>query len=166
MSAHFQVQLATDKNFYLRLTVKKMCAFAVFTNKYIRLCSCSDPNFTAAIYYENLKTEKKWNRQNTNHWNTNLVCNKTTNQIFLLCQQETSLFVVNRLIYWNLQIEIEKSKLKSLTLDLFIWYFLLINICCVFCTNSFVFINKGTSPHVPFKHFVYCLGTLVSRNVF
>ena len=48
---------AADKNFYLRLTVEKMHAFAVFSDKYLRSYGCSDTNFTAGIKCTNPKTE-------------------------------------------------------------------------------------------------------------
>ena len=46
-----------DKNFYFRLTVQKILAFAVFTNKYLRSYGCVATNFTAAVNYANPKTE-------------------------------------------------------------------------------------------------------------
>ena len=54
---NFGVQPAADKKFYLRLTVKKIRAFAVFTQKYLRLYSCGDTKFTAAANCEYPKTE-------------------------------------------------------------------------------------------------------------
>ena len=46
------VQLAVDKNFYLRLIVEKIYAFAVFNDKYLQPYGCSDPNFTATVKYK------------------------------------------------------------------------------------------------------------------
>ena len=51
------MRVAAGKNFYLRLTVEKMHAFAVFNDKYLRSNGCSDTNFTATIKCTNLKTE-------------------------------------------------------------------------------------------------------------
>ena len=39
----------TEKKFYLCLTVGKMHAFAVLTDKYLRPYDCSETNFTAAV---------------------------------------------------------------------------------------------------------------------
>ena len=47
----------TDKNFYLRLTVEKMHAFAVFTKKYLRPYDCSDTSCTTAVNCTKPKTE-------------------------------------------------------------------------------------------------------------
>ena len=59
LGPNFGVRPAADKDFYLRLTVTKMLTFVVFTDKCLRLCACSDPNFTVVVYYKNLKTEVK-----------------------------------------------------------------------------------------------------------
>ena len=42
LGANFAVLLAADKNFYLRLMVEKIHAFAVFNDKDLQLCGCSD----------------------------------------------------------------------------------------------------------------------------
>ena len=51
------VRLATEKIFYLPLTVEKMHAFAVFSNKYLRPYGCSDTTFAAAVDCANPKNE-------------------------------------------------------------------------------------------------------------
>ena len=57
LGSNFVVWLAADKNFYLRLTVKRIYAFAVFRNKYLRPFGCSNPNFSAKVKCTNAKTE-------------------------------------------------------------------------------------------------------------
>ena len=56
---NIRVRLAFDKNFYLWLTVGKTHAFAVFTEKYLRLYGCSGTSFTAAVNCTNPNTEIK-----------------------------------------------------------------------------------------------------------
>ena len=63
LGLNFRVPPAPGKNFYLRLTLKKMLAFAVFTKKCWRSHRCSGTNFTAAV-----------NHRNADHSNTVLVC--------------------------------------------------------------------------------------------
>ena len=53
----FVVWLAVVKIFYLRLTVKKMYAIAVFNNKYLQPYGCSNTNLTATVNCTNPKTE-------------------------------------------------------------------------------------------------------------
>ena len=57
LGPNFGVQPATGKNFYLRLTVEKMCAFTVFTQKYLRSYGYNDTIFTTAVNCTNQKTE-------------------------------------------------------------------------------------------------------------
>ena len=52
---NFVVRLVADKNFYLRLTVEKMHAFAVFSDRYLRPCGCSDTIFAATVDCTNPK---------------------------------------------------------------------------------------------------------------
>ena len=59
ISPNFEVQLATDKNFYLRLTVEKMHAYAVLNDKCLQSYGCSDNNSTATIKCTNPKIETK-----------------------------------------------------------------------------------------------------------
>ena len=54
---NFVVRPAAEKNFYLRLTVEKMHAFAVFSNKCLRTCGGNNTNFTATVNCTNPKTE-------------------------------------------------------------------------------------------------------------
>ena len=56
VSLNFGVRPAAG-NFYLQLTIGKMCAFEVFTKKYLRQYSCNGSNFTAKINCTNPKTE-------------------------------------------------------------------------------------------------------------
>ena len=58
MGANVAVQLAAEKNFYLRLTVEKIHVFAVFNNKYLRPYGCIDTKITATVNCTNPKTEK------------------------------------------------------------------------------------------------------------
>ena len=53
------VRPAADKKFYLRLTVDKMHAFAVLTEKYLRPYGGSDTNFAAAVNCTNPTNEIK-----------------------------------------------------------------------------------------------------------
>ena len=46
-----------NKNIYLRLTVEKMRAFVVFTDKYLRLYGCSGTHFKAVVNWANPITE-------------------------------------------------------------------------------------------------------------
>ena len=48
---------AADKKFYLRLTINKMHAFAVLTEKYLRPYGWSGTNFTAAVSCTTPNTE-------------------------------------------------------------------------------------------------------------
>lgn len=57
LGPNFWVRAATDKNFYLLLTVEKIYAFAVFTEKYLQPYGYSDINFTAAVNWTSSKTE-------------------------------------------------------------------------------------------------------------
>ena len=92
LGPNFRVCSAADKKFYLRLTVEKMCGFAVFTDKYSSPCGCSGTNFTVLVYYKNSKSEMKSEI-------IKIQIYFVMKQIFLLCQQQTCLFVVNRLSY-------------------------------------------------------------------
>ena len=58
LGPNFGVRLRVEK-FYLRLTVGKMHAFAVFNKKYLRLHGCIGPNFTATVNCRNLKLKCK-----------------------------------------------------------------------------------------------------------
>ena len=78
LGPNFVVRLAADKNFYLRLTVEKMLAFAVFNNKYIRPYGCSDTNFTATNF-TNPKSKILSEMIETNHWNTSFIPLLVTN---------------------------------------------------------------------------------------
>ena len=57
LGPNFVVRLAAGKNFYLRLMVEKIHAFAVFNDKYLPPCCCSYTNFTATVNCTNSKTE-------------------------------------------------------------------------------------------------------------
>ena len=57
LGSNFWVRAATDKNFYLLLTVEKIYAFAVFTEKYLQPYGYSDINFTAVVNWTSSKTE-------------------------------------------------------------------------------------------------------------
>ena len=59
LGPNFGVRLTADKNFYLRLSVEKMHAFAVFTGQFLRSYDCSGTNFTTMVNCTNLKTEIK-----------------------------------------------------------------------------------------------------------
>ena len=85
------VQLAVDKNFYLRLIVEKIYAFAVFNDKYLQPYGCSDPNFTATVKYKLKNWNTKWNHRKTNYWNANRLCNKASISPLLV----TNIFVVH-----------------------------------------------------------------------
>ena len=50
------MRLAADKDFYLRLTVEKMHAFEVFSDKYLRRYGCNNTNFTATVNCTNTKS--------------------------------------------------------------------------------------------------------------
>ena len=50
MHRNFAMQPAAEKSFYLRLTVKKMHAFAVFIEQYLQPYGCSSTNFTAVVW--------------------------------------------------------------------------------------------------------------------
>ena len=52
---NFKGRLVADKNFYLQLTVEKMHALAVFSDKYLRSYGCSDTFFTATVNCTNPK---------------------------------------------------------------------------------------------------------------
>ena len=54
---NFVVRPAAVKNFHLRLTVEKMLAFAVFSNKYLRPFRCSDTAFTSMVICANPKPQ-------------------------------------------------------------------------------------------------------------
>ena len=54
--SNYGVWPAADKKCYLQLTVEKMHAFAVFTDKYLRPYGCNDSNFTATVNCVNSKT--------------------------------------------------------------------------------------------------------------
>ena len=49
--------LAVGKNFYLWLSVKKMHAFAIFRDKYLRSYGCTDINVTVTVSCTNPKTQ-------------------------------------------------------------------------------------------------------------
>ena len=51
LGSKFGMQLAMAKIFILRLTVKEMGAFAIFTEKYSRPYGWSGSNFTAVANY-------------------------------------------------------------------------------------------------------------------
>ena len=55
LGPNFVVRRAANSG-YLRLTVEKMHAFAVFSDKYLRPYSCSDTNFTVTVNCINPKT--------------------------------------------------------------------------------------------------------------
>ena len=57
MGPNLVVRLAADKNFYLRLTVENVHAFAIFSYKYLRPYLRNDTNFLAMIKCANSKTE-------------------------------------------------------------------------------------------------------------
>ena len=57
LSPNSVVRVAANKNFYLRLTVSKINAFAVFNDKYLRPYGYSDKHFTATVIYTNPQTE-------------------------------------------------------------------------------------------------------------
>ena len=57
LGPNYGVGPAADKNFYFRLTIEKMYAFAVFTEKYLRSYNCNGTNFTAAVNCTSPKTE-------------------------------------------------------------------------------------------------------------
>ena len=57
LGPNYGVGPAADKNFYFRLTIEKMYAFAVFTKKYLRSYNCNGTNFTAAVNCTSPKTE-------------------------------------------------------------------------------------------------------------
>ena len=59
LDPNFRVRLMADKKFYLRLTVEKMHALVVFTEKYLRSKGFSSGNDTATINCRNPKTEIK-----------------------------------------------------------------------------------------------------------
>ena len=54
--SEFVVPVAADKNFYLRLTVEKMHVLAVFSDKYLQLCGCSNTSYAAMVNCANPKT--------------------------------------------------------------------------------------------------------------
>ena len=53
----FRMRMTAGKNFYLRLTVEKMPAFAIITEKYLRSYDRSEINFTASVNCKNPRTE-------------------------------------------------------------------------------------------------------------
>ena len=57
LGSNFVVRLASDKNFYLRLTAEKLHVFAIFNDKYLQPYGCSDTNVTATVNCTNPKTE-------------------------------------------------------------------------------------------------------------
>ena len=57
LGPNFGVRLTAVKNFYLRLTVEKIHAFAVFTGKYLRSYGCDGTKFTAMVKCTNRKIE-------------------------------------------------------------------------------------------------------------
>ena len=57
LGPNYGVGPAADKNFYFRLTIEKMYAFAVFTEKYLRSYNCNGTSFTAAVNCTSPKTE-------------------------------------------------------------------------------------------------------------
>lgn len=57
LGTNFGVRSPTDDSFYLWLTVKKMGAFSVFTEIYLRSCNCSGTNFTVEVNCMNKETE-------------------------------------------------------------------------------------------------------------
>ena len=57
LGSNFGVRLMADKKFYLRLTVEKMHALVVFTEKYLRSKGFSSSNDTATVNCRNPKTE-------------------------------------------------------------------------------------------------------------
>ena len=58
LSPNIGVQLTTEKNIYLRLTVGKMPALAVFSEEYLRPFGCSDNSCMAVQIYK-LKCKEK-----------------------------------------------------------------------------------------------------------
>ena len=54
---NFGMRLTAVKNFYLRLAIEKIHAFAVFTEKYLRSYDCGGTKFTATVKCTNAKTE-------------------------------------------------------------------------------------------------------------
>ena len=59
---NFGVRPVANENFYLRLTVKKICAFAVFTDKDLQPSDCSDTDFTTVVNCKNPQTKIKLNK--------------------------------------------------------------------------------------------------------
>ena len=57
LGPNFGVRLMADKKFYLRLTVEKMHALVVFTEKYLRSKCFSSSKDTATVNCRNPKTE-------------------------------------------------------------------------------------------------------------
>lgn len=57
LGPNFGVWPTAGKNFYLRLKVEKMHAFAVFAKKYLRPHGWCGSSFTTAANYRNPKTE-------------------------------------------------------------------------------------------------------------
>ena len=57
LSLNFVLRIAAEKDFYLQLTVEKMHAFVVFSNKYLQPYGWSNTNFTATANYTNRKIE-------------------------------------------------------------------------------------------------------------
>ena len=53
----YRVRMTAGKNFYLRLTVEKVHAFAVFMERYLRSYGCNNTNFTAAVSCTNSRNE-------------------------------------------------------------------------------------------------------------
>ena len=49
LGPNFGMRLTAEKNFYLRLTVERMQAFVVFTEKHLQSYVCSSTSFTATI---------------------------------------------------------------------------------------------------------------------
>ena len=57
LGPNFIVWQVADKNFYLRLKIEKVHAFAVFNDFNLRPYGCCDTNFTATVNCKNPKTE-------------------------------------------------------------------------------------------------------------
>lgn len=51
MGRNFEVQPPAEKNFYLRLTIENMYAFAVFANKYLHPCGSGGTSFTTMLNF-------------------------------------------------------------------------------------------------------------------
>ena len=108
LAPNFGVRPAAVKNFYFRLAIEKMGAFAVFTEKYLRPNGWSGSKFSTAVNCTNSKIEVQSKIIETQIIEVQI--QHVRKQIFLLCEQNLIHLVIN---CWLLQLLSLKEMLKK-----------------------------------------------------